>query len=192
MSAGVLPALILFDGFEKFHKVTSKIDLLNVTISSASMNNFCQSLSARHSNLCQATHTHTHINTHLYTHTPTYTHTYIYTVNTTNFITQIKYFAFNLAQFPYYSYAPLDCLETLDDHLNRGLITAAANAPQFLLLHTLPGRAIPPPPPSFPSLPLLALFMFLRIFASNLCGQQISLLASCLYLSNAFIVQPAQ
>lgn len=50
--AGVLPALILFDGFKKFHKVTSKIDLLNVTISFASMEKFCQFPFARDSNLC--------------------------------------------------------------------------------------------------------------------------------------------
>lgn len=50
--AGVLPALILFDGFKKFHKVTSKIDLLNATISFASMKKFCQSVIAGDSNLC--------------------------------------------------------------------------------------------------------------------------------------------
>lgn len=93
-----------------------------------------------------------HSHTHIYIH--------IHTVNTTNFITQIKCFAFDLAQFPYYSYAPLDRLETLDDHLNRGLITvAAANAPQFLLLHTLPGRATSPLP-----LPLVSLiYVFTHI-----------------------------
>lgn len=152
MRAGVLPALILFDGFKKFHKVTSKIDLLNATISFASMENFCQSPIARDSNLCQATLTHTHI----------------HTVNTTNFITQIKCFAFDLAQFPYYSYAPLDRLETLDDHLNRGLITVQQQQTRHSFYCCIHCQGVPRPLSPSPSQSYLCFYAYLpAICAAN-------------------------